>query len=134
MMTEIEEYLEHLRICGRSPYTVRLRQEILRRIDDDLPHGLIAANSEELKAWIYRDGWSRWTRRTYWSCARAFFTWACDPHAPRIDFDPTRLLPKPRTTRCLPKPVTDAQLADLLARAEDPYRLWALLASAQGLR
>lgn len=130
----ISEYLEWSRVCGHSRRTIAGRRDILSRADTTLPHGLAAATADELRAWIYRDEWSASTRETYYGAIRAFFVWATDPHDPRVDFDPTVLLPRPPRPRGLPRPVTDRQLRRILAEAAEPYRTWAVLAAYAGLR
>lgn len=134
MKTLLREYVEWLIICNRSPRTIRARREILGRIDHDLEYGLDGATADELKEWIFRDGWSQATRQTYYGAVKAFFTWACNPHDPRLDFDPTALLPRPTTPRGIPRPVTDAQLEQILSTAAEPYLTWSLLAAYAGLR
>lgn len=134
-MTEIiSEYLEWLRTCGRSPRTIGARRDILGRVNNALPCGLEQATADELKGWIYRDGWSPATRETYYGAIRSFFVWATNPYDPRIDYDPMGLLPRPSTPRGLPRPVTDRQLARILTESAEPYKTWALLAAYEGLR
>jgi integrase/recombinase XerC len=130
----IEDYLEHLRVAGRSKRTIDDRRVILARMNADLPYGLAQATTEELQGWIYRDTWSSATRENYYGAARSFFLWAANPHDPWLDFDPTELLPRPKTPRGLPRPLTDQQLDRILTEAADPYRLWTILACYAGLR
>lgn len=130
----ISGYLEWLRIRDCSARTIGARREILRRIDRDLPYGICRATSDEITAWLYRPEWSRSTRATYYGAIRGLFIWATDPRDPKLDFDPTALLPRPRPPRHLPKPVSDDQLARILTQAADPYLTWCLLACYEGLR
>ncbi|HEY9476519.1 MAG TPA: tyrosine-type recombinase/integrase [Mycobacteriales bacterium] len=130
----ISEYLEWLRTCSRSPRTIGARKDILGRADAALPEGLAAATTEELKRWIYRDEWSLATRETYYGAIRSFFVWASNPQDPRIDYDPSALLPRPVKPRGLPRPVTDEQLRRILTESIEPYRTWSLLAAYEGLR
>lgn len=134
MSALIEQYLDWLRMRGSSPRTITARREILGRVNASLSYGIEAASADELGAWIYRDQWSSATRETYYGAVRAFFVWACNPHDPKLDFDPSSLLPRPKVHRGLPRPVTDEQLHHILTHAAEPYRLWALLAAYQGLR
>jgi integrase/recombinase XerC len=130
----IEDYLDHLRMAGRSQRTIDDRREILARIDADLPYGLAQATTEELQGWLYRDEWSASTRETYYGAVRSFFVWATGPWDQRLDFDPSELLPRPRTPRGLPRPITDEQLTRILTEAAEPYRTWTILAAYAGLR
>src|SRR5690348_18168014 len=110
----IDEYLDHLRVAGRSRRTIDGRKEILTRADRDLEWGITQATTDELKAWIYRDQWSASTRETYYGAIRSFYVWATSPWDPRLDFNPTDLLPRPTTPRALPRPLTDEQLRRIL--------------------
>jgi integrase len=134
-MTQLlPEYLEWLRVCGRSSRTIEARREILTRIDDDLPQGLDLATADELRAWVYRDDWTPGTRETYYGAVRSFFVWATDPHSPQVDFDPTAMLPRPSVPRRLPRPITDSQLLVILTNAADPFLTYSTLAAYAGLR
>jgi integrase/recombinase XerC len=107
---------------------------VLTRIDGDLPSGLPRATPDQLRAWIYRDDWSKSTRAAYYGCAAAFFVWATDPWEPRLPANPMRSLPRPQMPRGLPRPITDVQLRDLLGGVEGRIRTWSLLAAYEGLR
>lgn len=135
-MTEplVTQYLDWLKLRGRSPRTIDARRDILGRMDAELPHGLPLATSDELKAWIYRSEFSSWTVATYYGAVRAFFVWATNPSAPELDFNPTDLLPKPATNDKIPNPVTDEQLHHILINAVEPYLTWAKLAAYTGAR
>ena len=64
MTTLVDQYLEWLRIRGCTAHTIAERRKNLNRIDHALPYGIEAATADELKAWLYRDGWSAWTKAT----------------------------------------------------------------------
>lgn len=130
----IDQYLHWLHIRGCSPRTIDARREILTRIDHDLPEGVDRATADELTAWLYRDGWSRSTKATYYGAIRGLFAWSTDPRNPILDFDPSALLPRPKAPAGLPKPVTDEQLARILTEAAEPFRTWSMLAAYEGLR
>lgn len=130
----LSEYLAWLRDCRRRPRTIEARAAVLTRLSDELPFGLEGATAEELQRWIYRDEYSRNTLATYYGAVRSFFIWACDPNQPRLDFDPSSLLPRVGHARGIPRPVTDDVLRDVLARAAQPYWRWAVLAAYGGLR
>src|SRR5512139_1302829 len=123
----VDQYLEWLRIRGCSDRTIGARREILGRMDRELPYGIEQATADEIKCWLYRDGWSRSTQATYYGAVRGLFVWATDPREPKVDFDPTTLLPRPKAPQGVPKPVTDDELALILTQAAEPYRTWAEL-------
>lgn len=135
-MTEplVNQYLDWLKLRRKSPRTIDARRDILGRMDAALPHGLALATSDELKAWIYRDGFSAWTIATYYGAARAFFVWATDPAGPELDFNPTNLLPRPEPIQKIPNPVSDEQLQHILTNAAEPYLTWSKIAAYTGAR
>lgn len=127
----IEDYLSHLRSLSASPRTTGERRKILTRMDAELPMGLDVACEDELRAWLWQEGWTPGTRETYHSAMVGFFRWAVK--LGEIDFDPSAEIAKPKVPRRLPRPVTDEQLVRLLA-APEPYRLWVQIAAYAGAR
>lgn len=130
----IDQYLEWLRKRNSSPRTITHREGILGRINAAMPYGIEAATSVELSAWVYQDRFGPATREAYYGTVRAFFVWACNPYDPKLDFDPSALLPRPKSPRGLPRPVSDAQLRRILTESAEPYRTWALFGAYAGLR
>lgn len=133
-MELIDAYLEHLRRAECSEQTIRDRRGILERLNRDLEYGVGQVRQEELAAWLYRDQWSQNTRATYYRCIKSFYAWAGDPDDPWITGNPARRLEAVPTAPAVPRACTDDQLKDLLARAREPYRTWAILAAYAGLR
>lgn len=128
----IDGYLAYLRSASASDNTIKARRRTLGVLDRDLPYGLEEVAPEDLVAWLWREGLSAGSRDTYYGCMAGFYRWAVDTG--HFDFDPTAQIPRPKVPQRLPRPVTDEQLRDVLTRAADPYRLWALLAAYAGLR
>jgi integrase/recombinase XerC len=128
----IEGYLTHLRELNRRPGTITTRRQMLTRHDRELPYGLAEANEDELRRAIFRADWDVRTQVSHLSGLRSFYAWAV--RRQELDFDPSAGITRPHISRRLPRPVTDGQLADILARAAEPYRLWALLAAGEGMR
>lgn len=108
--------------------------DILRRMDRQLPYGLVSANEDELKAWIFSDSHGRAHRKLCRTIANGFFEWATDPAEPELDFNPVAGLPIVSAPRGRPNPVTEGQKIELLARAARPWRDWFLLACFTGAR
>lgn len=133
-MEMIEAYIEHMRRAGATDATLEGRYEILHRLNRDLPYGIGQTNTEELSAWLYRDGWSQNTRATYWRAIRSFYSWAADPDDAWLNANPTEKMESVQTVRGIARPVTDEELRRILAEAPEPIRTWALLAAYQGLR
>lgn len=133
-MEIIDAYLEHLRRAGKADSTIDGRREILGRLDRDLPYGIGQTTRRELSGWLYRDGWSRNTRYTYYSAIKDFYAWAADPRDPWLSANPAADLEPVTPVRGVPRPVTDEQLRRILTEARDPFRTWALLAAYMGLR
>jgi integrase/recombinase XerC len=131
----IAGYLLHLsdeRDCSEG--TVITYGGILRRMDAEMPFGLATATAEELMHWINAGRRSKATRSLYRTAAASFFTWACDPRDPHLDFDPTLLIPAVRVPHRSARPAAEDVVTDILARADRPYRDWFTLASFGGLR
>lgn len=127
-------YVRHLTDEGRAESTIDTYTGMLCRLDRQLPEGLAYATTDELRERIYTDGRSPATIALYRASVADFFDFACDEDDPWLDYDPSRRLPRARIRQRRPRPVTHEQLADILARAGEPFRLWYLLASALGLR
>lgn len=130
----IDAHLAHIKAAGYAANTIDDRRKVLLRVNVDLPMGLEQATVEELADWLGRDEWSKQTKATYYGHVRGFFTWACNPRAPRLDYDPSASLTRPRVPQTVPRPVADAELAYALEVAVEPWRLMVLLAAYAGLR
>lgn len=128
----IEGYLAHLRSESRAQRTIEDRRRILTVMDQDLPVGLAEANTDELRAWLWRDGLAMSSRETYYGAFNSFFNWAFTEGI--LDWDPAALIKRPKPPQRLPNPVTDDQLADALAQSCEPILTWVKLAAYAGLR
>jgi integrase len=141
-MDLIADYERHLRRLDRSPNTIKFYIRVLSQADRDLPMGLASATTEELEDWLFtpspkrRGGPQRGktTRSHYARILRGFGKWAADPKRPRLDFDATAELPDLKPARAKPHPAREEIVADLIAHAPTPVRLWFLLAAYAGLR
>lgn len=130
----IAAYLESLRTLSRSADTIKLRRKVLTRVSRDLTYGLGETNLDELKEWLYRDGWGKGTWATYLACLRDFYAWAANPRDRWVSENPALELDDvPKPEGCA-RPCTDDELRRILTRAAEPYRTWAHLAAYQGLR
>lgn len=129
-------YEQHLRELSRADGTIDTYMGILRRMDRTLPNGLIYACEDELRAWVFTDGHSQATRSLYGTVAVGFFGWASDPDKDdgRLNYDPSRKLPRIPQPKRLPRPVPEEELFEILARAGRPYRDWFITATYVGAR
>lgn len=130
----IDAHLAHIRAGGLAANTVDDRRKLLHRLNTELPMGLDQATVEELAGWLARDEWGPQTKATYYGHLRAYFTWACDPRSPRLDYDPSASLIRPRVPATLPRPVSDAELAFALEHSDTDWQRRILLASYAGMR
>lgn len=128
----LDTWLTGLRVLGRAESTIDLYSQTLRRAHRELPYGLAGSTTEELQAWIWAPNRAPATRKLYRAAIVSFYTWAVDNSY--LDFDSARLLPSVRVYAGQPRPAPQDALADILAKARDPFRLWLLLAAAMGLR
>lgn len=130
----IPAYLAHCRAAGDSPKTLRLRKGVLRRLDRELPHGLLFAATQELEAWFGGGSWCAKTRSVYGEAARSFYHFACAGADPYLTWNPMLDLPHTRYRRRLPRPATEDQIRLALARLTGPARLAVLIAVHTGMR
>lgn len=127
----IDEYLLVLKAEGYSPSTIRDRGRCLRRLHQDLPHGILYACREQLQAWLAYERWSRWTRATYSGHVLAFYPWLLARGY--LEDDPTSGMKRPRSPVGVPRPATDQQIA-IAMQAPEPLLTAVLLARYQGMR
>lgn len=130
----IDLWLSDLRMREKEPTTIKQYEATARRAERELPHGLAFAAAEELKAWIWQPDFAASTKHNYRAALASFFAWACNPIDPWLSWDPMRLLPTVKVRQGLARPITGEIVADILARAAEPYRLWYLLAAGAGFR
>jgi integrase/recombinase XerC len=129
----IAEYLEHF-ATNHAASSVDTYGDVLRRMDRDLPYGVVSACEDELKEWIYSDSHGLAHRKLCRVIVNSFYEWACNPHDPRLDLNPAAALPLVTVPAGRPKPVAEPTKFDLLARADRPYRDWFLIACMTGAR
>lgn len=132
-MELIDAYLRRLIDQRRSPDTVNLRRKILTKLHRDLPFGIARACRDELEAWLANCTNDN-TIATYWVAMRSAYKFWCDPRDPWLVEDPTLDMASATFPRGRARPGSEQRLQIVLTRAEEPYRLWTLLAAYQGLR
>jgi integrase/recombinase XerC len=140
----IADHVRHIRPRLARATTVVDREELLRRMDRDLPMGLVRATVEELEDWLagpdasdpteHRKPWCAKTRATYIEHVTAFFTWACDPRNPRADYNPAATLMRPKVYRKAPRPITQEELDQLLVVTNGFWYFATIMAAGAGLR
>lgn len=135
-MDLVDAYLENLRRTGDSPdQTICDRRAILERLDRDMKYGLGQVTPDELAAWLYRSDLSQNSKATYYRCLKSFYGFAFNPADPWLDgANPMATLPAVRTADSVPRAATDEQVREILTRAAEPWRTFAVLAAYQGLR
>lgn len=129
----IDDHGRHLKARGFAKNTVESRLYLLHRLDGELPMGLGQATVEELEHFLSQFDDNQ-TQATYHGHICGFFRWAADPKRPRIDYDPTAGLLRPKVPRGLPKPATNDQLQHALNTLSEPWRLYVKLAAYAGAR
>lgn len=140
----ITDYLEQLRQAGAPRSTIDGRRKTLLLLHRTLPYGLARTCEDELREWLAAERvnangepepkFKANTKATYYRTMRSFYRWATDPRDPWLTHDPTIGLPVYRSVPGVANPCTDEQLACILADADQPFRLWAVIAAYQGLR
>lgn len=128
---QIDAFLRHLTVTGRSPGTVSTYSYGLRAAAAAMPAGLAGAYPEEIEEWLA--GYSNpSTRSTYYSALSSFYTWCVRKR--RLKTNPAAEIEPPRRPRRLPRPVVHEQLQTILSQARQPIRLWSLIAAYAGAR
>lgn len=132
----IAQYERHLKRERRAEITIEGYIKLLRRMDRELPAGLASATTDELEAWIFVEDRADTTLRHYVTVAQGFAAWAADPQDQHLDFNAAADLPKIRHAqpRRIVRAATPEQVADILARANEPYLSLFVPAAFGGLR
>jgi integrase len=138
----IERFRDHMVASGRfEPTTVLDRCELLYRLNDELPLGVLEATVEELEHWMASGRtpagapWCRQTRATYYAHLTHFYKFAADPNRmPHLSYDPSTSLSRPKVPEGVPRPCTNEELALILGRARGRYRVYCRLSAYGGLR
>lgn len=134
-MEIIDAYIEHLRQAQCTDQTMDYRRELLCRLDRELPFGIGQVYKTDLAKWLYRDEWSQNTKATYFRTIKSFYDWATDPAEPWLSgANPAAGLDRVRTADSVARAATDEQVREIMLRAAEPFRTWAMLAAYQGLR
>lgn len=133
-MTElIVAHLRHCRAKGLAETTRESREYLLHRLDRELPMGLGQATVEELEDWLAEHDDDQ-TQATYFGHMVAFYRWAANPVRPRIDYDPSAGLRRPKVAQNLPRPATNEELQHALTALQDPWLRYVKLAAYGGAR
>lgn len=119
----IGHYARHLEEEDHAESTITSYLEALHRANRELPAGLPAANTDELRAWIHTPGRAKATKALYSTIVRGFTAWAVNPgdEDPWLDYDAGRGLPAVRVPRNKPKPIADEEIAVILGRSDRPH-------------
>lgn len=131
----IAEYEQHLVELDRSARTIEDYIGVLRRMDRDLPCGLLRACTDELRDYINDPRRSApATRSLNTSIVAGFCQWATNPADPRLDYNAAAGLPKVKVPQRRRRVIRTDYLSDILRGASEPYRTWFTIAAFGGLR
>lgn len=135
MIDLIGDYETHLRALRRRPSTIQLYGSVLRRMDDQLPSGLLSAYREELHAWVFGTERKDATYKLYVTIVQGFMEFATDTdRAIHLDHNEAAKLPRVGGSPSRPKPIPADRLAGIRAAASKPWNLYFDLALLGGLR
>lgn len=113
---------------------------ILRRMDAELPAGLVVATTDELRDWIYGPGHGNAAHCLYSAAARSWGIFATRPATrdwpgPLVDENAAAALPGVAAAPAGEVvPITEDELAEVLEHAETPYLDLYVLAAFCGMR
>lgn len=136
LITEYEKHLrEQVQAGSLAESTAELYVYLLRRMDRELEAGLLSAYREELHAWIFTPRRKTATRQLYVTIVKGFTKFATGSELEfRLDHDEAAGLPNLSVPKTRPKPIPAEHLADIRARAHEPWGLLFDLAHLAGLR
>jgi len=125
-------YLNRLTLSSYRPNTVDLRRRVLTNFERTLdPRGVIDASRFDCEAFLARD-LKPGSRRVYRSTLRHFYAWTVEEGF--LEIDPAIKVPPIRVPKGTPRPLSDQQLAQALAAADQRTHAWLLLMWLAGLR
>lgn len=130
MTHPVDLYLQHLAHVGHPTTTTRTYRTVLRRADRELPGGL-CSHDYEIEAWLGSHHHPS-TRNVYRAALQGFYAWAVKRQL--ITYNPAAEIEAARRVRGIPRPASLTELATILERAENPVRLWAIIAAYEGAR
>lgn len=126
----VDAWLAWLAAGDAAHGTITLRRSQLTRLARHVD--LLAADEDDLVAWLAQPGWSRETRRSARAAIRGFYRWA--HRTGLVDDDPARDLRPIRPGSPRPRPLPEPLLATALAGADRERELMLLLGAYAGLR
>jgi integrase len=128
----ITAHLNHLRLAGFRPKTVKARGQVLDAFCRSLaPHRLSDTTRLQVEAYLARP-LAPESRRAYRSHLRAFFSWCIEEGY--LTDDPTARIPAVRVKRGTPRPLLDDDLNRAVSLADRRMKAWLLCMALAGLR
>ncbi len=125
----LTDYSNYLLVTGASPDTIRHRVETIRRMSSTVDP--LTATPRDLVNYLATFD-NAATRSSYRAALRTFYRWAVDFAI--VSLNPSVNLPRVKVPSTQPRPISDAGLAALLERLDEPERAVALLMAYCGLR
>ena len=117
---------------GASMNTRKCRHRLLEQLDRQGWPAVEEITRLHVEMFLGASDFKPWTRATYYTHLRTFFTWALEVEL--IDSDPMHGVRRPRAGGTKPKPLRDEQVDAVMEIARGHPRAWMLLALYAGLR
>lgn len=133
----ISAHIAQLRDDGYADTTITKAEKFLRRLDRELPCGLDKAIEQEIRDWLGGHRLTAQARASYVSHIKRCLRFGADPQrtsGPRLNYDASAGLRRPRVRRGLPRPVKQPHLGRVLTEAAEPFHAAAWAAYRAGLR
>lgn len=122
----LDDYTHWLRSWGAAETTIKVRLSVLCRALTETD-----CTTDGLGRWLGQYD-APWTKSTYFSHLRSFFSWAAETG--RIDADPTKGLRRPRVGTSKPRPLSEQEAGLVLREATGRTRSYVMLGMYAGLR
>jgi integrase/recombinase XerC len=132
--TAIRRHLKHLALQGKSPYTIRRREQALLRLAKAIPVPVLQATPDMLYEWRAAMQNGNGTIACYLSHVNGFYRWAASEGL--IGANPLAAVPVPKLPRRYPRPIPEADLMRALSLTTPgmPVRQWLVLGGWCGMR
>ncbi|WP_162933844.1 tyrosine-type recombinase/integrase [Actinomyces lilanjuaniae] len=128
----IEAWTTAMRAAGRSPGTIRVYTNHMRRVQEAVPAGPAQATTADLRRVLAEGAWAPETRKSVRSAITSFYKWLADEGL--TDKDPSTRLPSVSVPTAVARPTPEDVVTHALETADPRVRAMIMLGAYAGLR